>query len=181
MNATIAALLGSLIGAVTGLAGSVLSSVVALKNARQSEESNARTEYIRTLRERSGTTFAQFFIMVQAIEWIAWHGMNEPHVDKKTIESYDEGINSTYQALLGAMAMTASLNLTIYRELRPTLLKLYGLEERVAVAIRQAESHRNTAVPELRTCKSEAEALREYLPIELNRIMVLAQAADVAH
>jgi hypothetical protein len=73
MNATIAALFGSLIGAGTGLAGSVLSSAVALKNARQSEKSNARTGYIHTLRERSGTTFAQFFIMCRRLNGL--HGM----------------------------------------------------------------------------------------------------------
>ncbi len=181
MNATVAALLGSLIGAVAGLAGSVFSSYVSLKNAKRNEDSNARTEYTRALRERSGATFAQFFMMVQAIEWIAWRGINDPLIDEKMIESYDEHINSMYESMLGAMAMTASLNLAIYQELRPTLLKFYALEERVALAIRQTKSHRDEGVRELRACEVDALALREFLPAELNRIMVLAQAADDAH
>jgi hypothetical protein len=120
-------------------------------------------------------------MIVQAMEWIAWRGINDPRVDKKMIDSYDGDINSMYQALLGAMAMTASLNLSLYQELRPTLLRLYGLEERVALAIRQTEFRQDAGVQELRACKSEAEALREFLPGELNRIMALAQAAHDDH
>lgn len=179
MNATIAALLGSLIGAVAALVGAAFTSIVALKNERRREESKARIAYVGALRERSGAAFAQFFIVVQAIEWIGWYGINDPAaIDEQRIKSYEDTVNGAYETLLGAMAMTASLNLSIYEEMRSTLSKLYDLESRVGAAIRKIGSDRSTAVQELHGCRSEAVTLRDDLPPELNRIMTLAETTS---
>ena len=179
MNATVAALLGSLIGAAAAIAGSVLTSIVALKNERRRQESQVQATYVRALRKRSGSTFAQFFTIVQEIEWISWLSANDPGaVDEQRIKSYDETINAAYRTLLGSMAMTASLSLTVYDEIRPTLLGLYNLEARVAMALRKIRSERTAAIQELIACRTEAETLRDNLPPELNHIMTTAEAAN---
>jgi hypothetical protein len=179
MNATVAALLGSLVGALAALAGAVVSSVVALKNERRSEESKAHTAYVDALRERSGAAFTQLFVIVQAIEWIAWYAVNDPTaINDQRIKSYEDTVNRGYEALLGAMAMTASLNLQIYEEMRPVLSKLYKIESQIGSAIREKGSDRSAATQVLRTCRSDAVTLRDELPPELNRIMMLAETAD---
>src|SRR5690242_12999762 len=115
MNATVAALLGSLVGAAAALAGTILTSIVALKNERRRQESEKQATYVRTLRERSGEAFAQFFTIVQEIEWISWGGASNPDsIDQQAIKSYNDVINGAYMKLLGSMAMTASLNLEFY-------------------------------------------------------------------
>src|ERR1700740_2508558 len=106
MNATVAALLGSLVGAAAALAGAVLTSIVALKTERRHQESKRHTTYVKALRKRSGAAFAQFFIIVQEIEWISWYGANDSDaIDGQKIKSYEERVNEAYGTLLGSMAM----------------------------------------------------------------------------
>jgi hypothetical protein len=179
MNATVAALLGSLVGAAAALLGAVLTSIVALKNERRRRESMVQARYVRALRKRSGAAFGQFFTIIQEIEWITWYGANDPNaIDEQRIRSYDDAINDSYRTLLGSMAMTASLSLAVYDEMRPILSGLYSLEERVAMALRKIKSDRPVAIEELISCGSEAETLRDDLPPELNRIMMLAETTS---
>jgi hypothetical protein len=177
MNATAAALLGSLIGALAALAGAAFSSFVALRNERRREESKVHAAYVRALRKRSGAAFAQFFAIVQEIEWITWYGTNDPAaINKDRINLYEDAVNNAYKSLLGSMAMTASLNLPAYDEMRPILTKLYDLEARVGRAIRRVGSdHHSAAIQELITYGSETATLRDELPPELYRIMTLAE------
>jgi hypothetical protein len=179
MNATVAALLGSLVGATAALAGSVLTSIVALRTERRRQESQVQATYVRALRKRSGSAFAQFFTIVQEIEWISWLSANDPDaIDEQRIKSYDDTINAAYRTLLGSMAMTASLSPAVYDEIRPILLSLYNLEARVAMALRKISSERTAAIQELIACRSEAETLRDNLPPKLNYIMTAAEIAN---
>jgi hypothetical protein len=176
MNATVAALLGSLVGAAAALAGAILTSIVTLKTESRRQESKMQTRYVKALRKRSGAAFAQFFIVVQEIEWICWYGANDPHaIDGHRIRSYEDRVNEAYGALLGSMAMTASLSLTVYDEMQPILSELYDLESRVGAALRKFSAERSTAIGELTACGSEAAALRDNLPPKLNHIMTTAE------
>jgi hypothetical protein len=65
---------------------------------------------------------------------------------KHRIGSYEDKVKSVYGTLLGAMAMTASLSLPVYEEMRPILSNLYDLEERVGAAIRKVETERSEAI-----------------------------------
>jgi hypothetical protein len=177
MNATVAALLGSLVGAAAALIGTILTSVVALKTERRRQESEMQVAYVDTLRDRSGVVFAQFFIVVQEIEWICWYGANDADaIDGQRIKSYEDRVNEAYGTLLGSMAMTASLSLTAYAEMQPILSGLYDLEARVGAALRKFRSERLAAIGELTACGSEAETLRDNLPPKLNHIMTAAEA-----
>jgi hypothetical protein len=179
MNATVAALLGSLVGAAAALAGAIISSMVALKNERRRQESKTRAKYVNTLRKRSGTAFAQFFIIVQEVEWICWYGANDPHaIDGQRIKSYEDRVNEAYGTLLGSMAMTASLSLTVYERMQPILSDFYDLESRVGAALRKLRSERSAAIEELTACGSEAKTLRNDLPPKLNHIMTAAEARN---
>lgn len=179
MNATVAALLGSLVGAAAALAGTILTSIVALKNERQRQESKMQAAHTNTLRKRSGAAFARFFIIVQEIEWISWYGANDPDaVDGQRISSYEDRVNEAYGTLLGSMAMTASLSLTAYDEMRPILSELYDLESRVGTALRKLRSERSAAIEELTAAGSAAKTLRDDLPPKLNHIMTAAEARN---
>ena len=154
----------------------VATSIVALKTERRRQESKRHTTYVKALRKRSGATFAQFFIIVQEIEWISWYGANDPDaIDGQKIKSYEERVNEQYGTLLGSMAMTASLSLETYNGMQPILLSLYDLESRVGVALRKFRSERSAAIEELAACGSEATTLRDHLPPKLNDIMIAAE------
>lgn len=179
MNTTVAALLGSLIGGAAALLGTVVTNIVVLKTERGRRQLETETAYIRTLREHSGTAFAQFFIVVHSIEWITWYGDNDPDaINEQSIKSYENEVHSAYALLLGAMAMMASLDLNVYEEMRPALSNLYKLEERAGKALRVFVTHRSPATTqELRDCKTETGKMLDMLPAELNRIMALAETA----
>jgi hypothetical protein len=178
MDPTAAALLGSLIGALAALAGSVITNIVALKSERRRQESATQTLYVQALRERSGAAFGQFFKVVHAMEWISWYGDNDPDaINPESIKAYEDEVNNAYGNLLGAIAMAASLSLRAYEELKPILSQLYELEIRVGGAIRRMASDRPAAIEELRECKSEAGRMRDSLPPQLHRIMALAEAS----
>jgi hypothetical protein len=179
MNATLAALFGSLIGAAAALAGAALTSFASLRNERRHQEFEAQAAYVQALRDRSGAAFAQFFSIIQAIEWITWCGINYPDaIDEGQIKSYEDTINGAYRILLGSMAMTASLSMAVYNEMGPLLSGLYSLEARVAVALRRINSERSEAFQELSACGSEAEQLRDTLRPKLNHIMTVAETAN---
>src|SRR5258707_13596562 len=101
LNSTVAALLGSLIGGTVALLGAVITNVVVLKTERRRRESATETAYIRALRENFSAVFAQFFIVVHAIEWITWFGDNDPvAIDKRSIKFYEDEVHSAYRTLL---------------------------------------------------------------------------------
>jgi len=179
MNATVAALLGSLVGAAAALAGTIITSIVTLRNERRRQESEMQATFVNALRERSGAAFARFCIIVQEIEWISWYGVNDPDViDGQRIKSYEDRVNDPYGILLGSMAMTASLSLTAYNEMQPILSELYDLESQVGAALRKLGSERSAAIEELTSGGSQAKTLRDDLPPKLNRIMTAAEARD---
>ncbi len=177
MNAAVAAILGSLVGAGAALAGTILTSIVTLKVERQHQEWKKKAKYVSALRQRSGAAFAQLFIVVQEIEWITWYGANDSDaIDDRRIKSYEDRVNEAYGILLGSMAMTASLSMPAYDKIAPLLSDLYALESRVGAALRKLRSERSAAIDELTACGAEAETLRNDLPPKLNEIMTAAEA-----
>jgi hypothetical protein len=179
MNATVAALLGSLIGGAAALLGAVFTNIVVLRTERERRQSETEATYVRALREYSGRAFAGFFIVVHAIEWITWYGDNDPDViNEQGIKSYENEVHSAYGSLLGSMAMMASLSLKAYEEMRPILSNLYNLEARTGKALRDFMTHRSPATTqELRDCKTESGKILDILPPELSPILALAETA----
>jgi len=182
---TTAALLGSLVGGGAALVGTISTNFVIWKTADSDQKSAIRAAYVGTLRERSSTVFAQFFAVVQEIEWITWYGDNDLYaINKKRVTSYEERINDAYAALMGALAATASINLSIYNEMNPILSNLYNLEAQTGAALRGVmksgvmKKYASTAINDLHSCRIRAAQIRESLPSELNRIMRLSELQD---
>ena len=92
------------------------------------------------------------------------------------IATYDTDIHSGYRRLLGAMAMTASVSLPVYNELKTYLVDLYGLESDAALALRQLATDPTEAGAILEGCKARAEEMRDKLFPLLNEIMARAES-----
>lgn len=177
MNSVTAALLGSLIGALAAVSGSVITNVVSLANERRRQESAARQSYVQLVRDRCGICFGYLFRVIQEIEWMCWYAKHAPdEIDTKLIKAYENRVNEAYGSLMSAIAMTASLSLSAYEHLKPRLTALYALEHRVGVASRRMPAERTAAITELRGCAHEAEVMRDELPELLHRVMKFAEA-----
>ncbi|MGW4944998.1 hypothetical protein ACWEOZ_25795 [Actinoplanes sp. NPDC004185] len=176
MNPVTAALLGSLIGALAAVSGSVITNVVSLANERRRQEFAAEQAYVQLVRDRCGICFGFLFRVIQEIEWMCWYAKHAPdEIDAELIKSYEHRVNEAYGSLMSAVAMTASLSLSAYNELNPHLTSLYALEERVGIASRRMSTARDAATAELRTCAQEAKVLRDRLPELLHDAMRLAE------
>jgi hypothetical protein len=177
MNPVTAALLGSLIGALAAVSGSVITNIVSLANERRRQESAARQAYVQLVRDRYGVCFGYLFRVIQEIEWMCWYAKYAPdEIDSELIKSYESRINEAYGSLMSAIGMTASLTLSAYEQLKPCLNALYALEERVGIASRRIRTERDAAVAELRNCAQEAEAMRDEFPVLLRGVMTVAEA-----
>jgi hypothetical protein len=172
MNATLAVLLGSLLGALAAVSGSVITNIVAIGNERRRQASQEETAYVQTLRERSCVAFGEFAKVVQAVEWVLWYAENDPNaINAERIDAYDKEVSGIYKDLVAAMAMTASLNIDVYEKLSSNLSDLYDLEGRVGNGIRKMTSDRTGAIELLRSYAAEAKAMRDQLPKQLHRIL----------
>jgi hypothetical protein len=151
--------------------------LVTLRTDRNRQDADARATNIAVLRERSAAVFAEFMVVVQAIEWITWYGTADPEaLDRELIRSYESDVNESYKRLLGAIAASAAINLTVHAEMQDTLNSLYDLESNVAIALRTFVRDRSRkSAEQLSNYKHEAKAMREQMPQELNRIMGLAE------
>ncbi|MEU8614866.1 hypothetical protein AB0C29_43465 [Actinoplanes sp. NPDC048791] len=177
MNSAAAALLGSLIGALAAVSGSVITNMVSLANERRRQESAARQAYVQLVRDRCGICFGSMFRVIQEIEWMCWYAKHAPdEIDAELIKSYENRVNEAYGSLMSAIAMTASLSLSAHKELNPHLTALYTLEERVGIASRMILTERDAATADLRTCAQEAKVMRDQLPELLHDTMRLAEA-----
>jgi hypothetical protein len=177
VSTTTAALLGALVGAITGLVSATITNFVALRNERTRQEEARRAAYVQALREHTAIAFTELFTVQHAINWITWFAKQDPGVlDDKKIASYDDEVHRAFPKLLGTIATVAGLNLRVYQELRPIMDRLYDLDARTAVALRQIEGDQDAAVQSLRNCWAEARELEKTLPPDLARIMEIAQS-----
>ncbi len=68
MSATLAALLGAALGAVTALTSAVLTNMVDLRKERARQLEARRTAHIQALREHTAVVFAEFFAIQHPVE-----------------------------------------------------------------------------------------------------------------
>lgn len=177
MDPVNAALLGSLIGAVAAVGGSVVSSMVSMAIERRRQESAAREAFVQLVRDRCGLCFGQLFRVIQEIEWICWYAEHSPdEITTDSIKAYEDRVSEAYRTLMSAIAMTASISLPAYEQVRPHLTALYKLEERVAMSSRRIVTDRSGALDSLRRHANEAEAMRDRLPTVLHEVMTLAES-----
>lgn len=176
MNGTSAALLGTLVGAITALASGALTNRVTLRNERSRQQEARRAAFVATLRQHTAVAFAELFALNHTANWIAWFAEHDPRaVDHQMTASFDAETNRIYPKLLGATAMVAALNLPIYQELRPLQGHLFRLWEQVAIALHRLDVDRDEAMQALRECLPVAMELEGALPPELARIMGKAE------
>jgi hypothetical protein len=177
MDAVAAALLGSLIGALAAVGGSVITNVVSTANERRRQEAAARQSYVQLVRDRFGVCFGYLFRVIQEIEWMCWYARHAPdEINAELIKSYESRVSEAYGTLMGAIAMMASLSLPAYEQLKPHLTELYVLEGRVGVASRTFGTDRDAALAELGNCARRAQAMRDELPALLHGVMKRTEA-----
>lgn len=181
MSGTTAALLGALIGAVTALASGVLAGYFALRSERMRHREARKAAHVGSVRDHTAAFFAELFAIHFAANWVAWFAEHDPGaLGHEMAESYDAETYRALQKLLGSTAMVAALNTGVYEQLKPLIIEVYRLWERVMHGLHQLDRSRDEAIAELRSCLPDAMTLEFQLIPELARIMELAGPLDTA-
>jgi hypothetical protein len=180
VNATNAALLGTLIGAGVALAGSVLTNVVLWQTERSRQKKAKTATDLEKRRQYTAAAFSELFALNHAISWITWFAKYAPHeVNQQMRASFDAETHGTFPKLLAAMAMVASVTPDVHSEpnLYSELIKLqdevFDAWDQVAKALRRKRG-RNIDMEALRACLPRAEQLHKNLPTGLRRLMEMA-------
>jgi len=181
VNGTTAALAGALIGAATALVSGVLTGYVTLRNERTRNREAKRASHVQAVREHTAVFFAELFAIHHAANWIAWFAEHDSDaLDEAMVEFYDTETYRAFPKLLGATAMVAALNLNVYDELKPLMIGVYQLWERVMSGLHRLDTSSDEAISDLRDCLPDAMKLEFRLIPELSRVMELAQSGSVA-
>ncbi len=175
MDSTTSALLGAAIGSAAALVSASLASFVALHNERKRREEAARASAVRSLRTAAAAAFTEFYNFSHAISWITWYARHDPaSVDAQMAGSYEQENHAVIPKLQGALAVVASLSLTVYEELQPLVHRLFVLDKHVSTAVVKLRDDRAGAIASLRTLLDDVDELQDSLPAELNRVMKVA-------
>lgn len=181
MSGTTAALVGALIGAVTALASGVLAGYFALRSERMRHREAGRAAHVGSVREHTAAFFAELFAIHFAANWVAWFAEYDPGaLDHEMAEFYDTETYRAFPKLLGSTAMVAALNTGVYEQLKPLIIEVYKLWERVMHGLHQLDRSPDEAIAELRGCLPDAMKLEFQLIPELARIMELAGPPDAS-
>jgi len=176
VNATSAALLGTLVGAIVAFAGGGLTNLVSVRNERARHQAGKDAADMENLRRYTADAFTELFALNHAASWITWFAEHDPRaVNQQMTASFDTETNRAFPKLLGAMAMVAALNLRVYLELRPLQEHVFSLWEQVAFALHQ-QTDPDDAIQALRDCLPAAVELDDKLPKDLGRIMEMVRS-----
>jgi hypothetical protein len=162
------------IAAVAAFVGTVITAFVAIHNERQRAEATERAASVQELRSRTADVFGNLLAMQHSMEWLTWHAKQDPDSIASLKNNYETEVHRTYPELLGAMAITAALNLTLYSDLRVLVDQVYRLEGEVAVSLLKAVRpgpKQTDGLLELTALNSAATRLYEELPVQLAEAM----------
>ena len=177
------ALTVAVIGAVVALAGSLLTNVVALRNERLRHEQAARDALIAEMRTRTADAFKQLLAIQHAIEWVTWHAKFDPEAirTQELVSSYEREVHVAYPAFLGALAAATSISPTVYEDLRALLDRVYGIEQRVALALKSAKESDAKFTPAIDDLKEEYGEITRFLKEVLDQLpQVMDRAVEAA-
>ena len=169
-------LLGALIGGGAAVIGAAVTGTVAYRVERSRQEGAAQLASVAALREQMGLAFAGLFTLQHALNWVTWFAKHDADaVNKKMVRAFDDEIHAAHPQILGAFAVVAALNLTIYEELNPLVQRLYDLEHNVAAALHRLGTDREATIAMLQRYLDAVLDVEEDLPRELARTMKLAK------
>jgi hypothetical protein len=174
-----AAVAAAAIAAAAALVGVIASNAAALRNETRRRRAAVADAERQAIRSQAAEVFVHMFHMQHEMEWLTWHAVNCPErVDRSLGSAYENAIHAIYPRILGAMAVLASLDVVLYRKLRPVLDDMYDVDEKIGKEVchvAQPERH-VAAVARLADQHEAARAFYRDLPEKLAEFMLQADS-----
>jgi hypothetical protein len=160
MDAALAGLLGTAIGALAGIVGSLLSSRHQVRLERQRIDAARRDELTRAARQSLLDLVQLVATGTQAIAWVTWAVEYQP-AEGALAEArrYEDSMRELLPRLVSAQVAVASLSgPTTYERLDPLVRTLINLDARVGTALVGHEQGDATSTAELLALRDETTA-----------------------
>lgn len=161
--------------------GALVLGFSALRNETQRRVWERADNERRALRAQAATVFEHAFVLQHEMEWLTWHAYHRPEaVDSELTQAYEEAVHKAYPNLLGAMAVLASLDLSVYNLLLPLIEQLFTLETDIGKGITRIRrpDDAEAAIATLGGMNPTVKALYVDLP---PRLADALQAADARY
>jgi hypothetical protein len=136
MDAALAGLLGTAVGAAAGIVGTALS----VRHQRLLEAERARTaqegELLRLEREALLDLAKRFAAALNTVLYLTWYAWKIPErVTAQALVDYEETMKELLGSLLGSHIGASSMSGRAFATIDPLIQQLYELDERIALEI----------------------------------------------
>jgi hypothetical protein len=183
MDATLAGLVGTAIGAIAGIAGSALTARHQRLLERDRVRSARMDELIKAERQALLELTQLLAIGTQAIAWLAWAATAESTERlREEIGTYDARMRDLLPKLLASEVAAASLSDESFRRIDPLVRELISLDTVVGTAAAGFEENVDEATRSLAGAKQRAVDLSERSVDEVRTLLrgaaAVTEAAD---
>jgi hypothetical protein len=108
------------IAGFAALAGALIAGAVALRNESRRRLTARLDSDRQALRAQAAEVFRQMFVLQHEMEWLTWHADKRPDsIGSEMVSAYESRVHDCYPRILGAMAVLASMDLSLYHRLAP--------------------------------------------------------------
>jgi hypothetical protein len=179
MDAALAGLLGTAVGAAAGIVGTALT----VRHQRLLEAERARVahegELLRLEREALLDLADRFAAALNTVLYLTWYASKIPErVTTEALVDYEETMKDLLGSLLGSHIGASSLSGTAFTTIDPLIQKLYELDERIALEIGQFDREPDEARRRIGSLHEEARRLERQSVNDLRSMLQLQSRPD---
>jgi hypothetical protein len=162
MDAALAGLIGTGIGAIAGIVGSTLAARHQITIERERARAARMDELIKAERQALLDLTQLLATGTQAIAWLAWAAIAQPaDLMRREIETYDARMRELLPRLLASEAAAASLSDHAFERIDPLVRELISLDTKVGTAAAGFDDNADEARQRIAAVKKAAVDLSE--------------------
>jgi hypothetical protein len=116
------------------------------------------------------------FVLQHEMEWLTWHADKRPDsIGSEMVSAYESRVHDCYPRILGAMAVLAPMDLSLYHRLAPLMERIFHAESQIALLLGDLNSRRKRhhSMAQLRKLREPVTKLYLDLPPEMAALMRL--------
>jgi hypothetical protein len=164
------------IAGFAALSGALIAGAVALRNESRRRLTARLDSDRQALRVQAAEVFRQMFVLQHEMEWLTWHADKRPDsIGSEMVSAYESSVHDCYPMILGAMAVLASMDLSLYHRLAPLMERIFHAESQIALLLSDLNSRRKRhhSMAQLRQLRGPVTKLYLDLPPEMATLMRL--------
>jgi hypothetical protein len=162
VDAALAGLAGTAVGALAGLVGSGLTAWYQLRAERQRAANARHDEMVKAGRQALVQLTQLLTTGTYAIAWLGWSvSVQSPEEIRREVDTYNTKLRELIPQLLAAEAAAASVSDNAFDQIDPLVNELLILDARVGTAAQRLETNHETAAQQIADAKRDAVEMQE--------------------